>query len=218
MQTPDMAAPAHRSASNRLARQWSEAADGVRVVVGMLAIMWVAWVVNALDHYRLDQYGILPRNVGHLYGIVTSPFLHASFSHILGNSIPFLILGLVVAGSGVARLIAVTVISIVIGGAGVWLTAGAGTETIGASGLVFGFAAYLVARGIFSHRIGELLVGGVVGAVFGLSLLSDLIPRSGVSWQGHLFGALAGVIAAALLTTRAERRSGAATTSVTTAR
>jgi membrane associated rhomboid family serine protease len=185
----------------------------VRLVVGMLAFMWIAWVVNALDHYRLDQYGIRPRNVDRLYGILTSPFLHASFSHILGNSIPFLILGLVIASAGVGRLLAVTAISIVIGGLGVWLTASSGSETIGASGLVFGFAAYLVARGIFSRRIVELVIGVVVGAVFGLSLLSDLIPRSGVSWQAHLFGGIAGVIAAALLTSRAERtRGGAART------
>ena len=173
----------------------------------MLALMWAAWVVNALDHYRLDQYGIRPRNVDHLYGILTAPFLHASFGHIFGNSIPFLILGLVIAGSGIGRVIAVTVITILISGAGVWLTASSGSKTIGASGVVFGFATYLVARGIFSRRVVELLIGAVVGAVFGLSLLADLIPRSGVSWQGHLFGGIAGVIAAALLTSKAEQRA-----------
>lgn len=177
----------------------------MRLVLGMLAVMWVAWVVNAVDGYRLNGDGIWPRNVDHLYGILTAPFLHASFGHILGNSVPFLILGLVIAGSGVRRVIAVTVISILVSGAGVWLTAAASSHTIGASGVVFGFAAYLVARGIFSRRIAELLIGLVVGAVFGLSLLSDLIPRSGVSWQGHLFGAVGGVIAAALLSGQVER-------------
>jgi membrane associated rhomboid family serine protease len=168
--------------------------------------MWVAWIVDALDHYHLNQdAGILPRNVDHLWGIFTAPFLHASFSHIFGNSIPFLILGLFIALSGAGRLIAVTLISILVSGAGVWLTAASHTDTVGASGVVFGFAAYLVARGIYSRRIVELLVGLVVGALFGLSLLSDLIPRSGVSWQAHLFGAVGGIIAAALLTRRVER-------------
>jgi len=100
------------------------------------------------------------------------------------------------------------VISILISGAGVWLTASSGSETIGASGVVFGFAAYLVARGIFSRRVGELVIGALVGLIFGLSLLSDLVPHSGVSWQAHLFGAVGGVVAAALLTGPAER-SGA---------
>ncbi len=175
----------------------------------MLAIMWAVWIVDAVDHYRLNQYGIEPRNVDHLYGILTAPFLHASFGHIFGNSIPFLILGLVIAGSGIRRLAAVTAISILISGAGVWLTASSGSDTYGASGVVFGFAAFLVARGIFSRRIADLLIGGVVGAVFGLSLLWDLVPRSGVSWQGHLFGGIAGVVAAALLASRREQRSAA---------
>jgi membrane associated rhomboid family serine protease len=178
----------------------------------MLAVMWAAWVINAIDGYHLDSDGIRPRNVDHLWGILTAPFLHASFGHIFGNSIPFLILGVVIALAGVWRLLAVTVIVILISGAGVWLVAGAGTTTIGASGVVFGYATYLVARGIFSHNLVELLIGGLVGAVFGLSLIADLIPRSGVSWQDHLFGGIAGVIAAALLTRRAERSTAAPVT------
>jgi membrane associated rhomboid family serine protease len=178
----------------------------VRLVIAMLAVMWLAWIVDALDHYHLNQDGgIQPRNVDHLYAILTAPFLHESFGHIFGNSIPFLILGLVIAGSGIRRVIAVTVISILISGAGVWLIAGSNTDTVGASGVVFGFAAYLVARGIFSRRLVELFIGLVVGALFGLSLLSDLIPHSGVSWQAHLFGGIGGVVAAALLTRKSER-------------
>jgi membrane associated rhomboid family serine protease len=194
-----------RSGSGRLVSRWEEAKDGIGVVVGLLAVMWVAWIVNALDNYRLDSDGIIPRNVGHLWGIVTAPFLHASFGHIFGNTIPFLILGSVIALAGVRRVIAVTTIAILISGAGVWLTASSGSETIGASGVVFGFAAYLVARGIFSRRVGELVIGALVGLIFGLSLLSDLIPHSGVSWQAHLFGGIGGVVAAALLTGPGER-------------
>jgi membrane associated rhomboid family serine protease len=197
----------HRPGSGQLASRWEQAGDGIRVVLGLLAVMWVVWIIDALDHYHLNQDGIIPRNTGHLYGIVTAPFLHASFGHIFGNSIPFLILGTMIALSGARRVIAVTAISILISGAGVWLTASSNSETVGASGVVFGFAAYLVARGILSHRAADLLVGLVVGAVFGISLLSDLIPHSGVSWQAHLFGGLGGVLAAFLLTSRAERSS-----------
>lgn len=161
--------------------------------------MWVAWIVNALDGYRLDRLGIEPRNLGHLYGILTAPFLHASFAHILGNSVPFLILGVVVALGGVRRLLTVMAVCVLVSGLGVWLVASTGSFTIGASGVIFGFASYLVSRGIFTRRIADVAVGVIVGALFGLSLLADLIPHAGVSWQGHLFGAVAGVLAAALV-------------------
>jgi membrane associated rhomboid family serine protease len=196
------------SVSGRLETRLQASADGARLVLGMLALMWVAWIVNAIDGYGLDQYGIRPRNVDHLYGILTAPFLHASFGHIFGNTVPFLILGLVIAGSGVRRVLAVTLISIVVSGAGVWLISPAHDgPTIGASGVVFGFATYLVARGILSRRLGELLIGGFVGAIFGLSLLWDLVPRSGVSWQDHLFGGIAGVLAAVLLSEKRPQRT-----------
>jgi membrane associated rhomboid family serine protease len=85
------------STSERLAPRWEQAGAGIRLVLFMLAVMWAAWVANAIDGYRLDRDGILPRNVDHLWGILTAPFLHASFAHIFGNSIPFLILGVVIA-------------------------------------------------------------------------------------------------------------------------
>jgi membrane associated rhomboid family serine protease len=197
------------SVSGRVATRWEASADGARLILGMLAVMWVAWIVNAVDGYGLDQYGIHPRNVGRLYSILDAPFIHGSFAHIFGNTIPFAILGLVIAGSGVRRVVQVTVISILVSGIGVWLTASGNSETFGASGVVFGFAAYLVARGIFSRRLGELLIGAIVGGVFGLTLLWDLVPKAGVSWQGHLFGAVGGILAASLLTERQRRSSTA---------
>ena len=184
------------------------AGDGIRLVVGMLGLMWVLWIVNALDGYHLDRLGIEPRNVDHLYGILTAPFLHASFGHILGNSLPFLILGVMIALGGIRRLLIVTAVCILVSGLGVWLVASGGSDTIGASGVIFGFATYLVSRGIFTRRLADAAIGVLVGAVFGLSLLADLIPRTGVSWQGHLFGAIAGVLAAMLLS----RRQGARAT------
>ena len=197
-----------RTVCQRVASRWEDSADGIRLVIGMLAVMWLAWIVNAADGYRLDSDGIRPHDVGRLWGIFTAPFLHASFSHIFGNTIPFLILGLVIALSGFTRVLAVTLISIVVSGLGVWLVTSANTQTIGASGVVFGFATYLVARGIITRRAGELAVGVIVGLLFGLSLLSDLIPRSGVSWQAHRFGGIGGGRAALLLDRRAAATSG----------
>jgi len=113
--------------------------------------------------------------------------------------VPFLVLGAAIALSGLARVVAVTVIVAVVGGLGTWLTAPAGSVTIGASGLVFGFAAYLVARGVYTRRAVHLAGALVVLGVYGTTLLFGLVPTPGVSWQGHAFGAVGGVVAAWLL-------------------
>ncbi len=99
-----------------------------------------------------------------------------------------------------------------VGGLGTWLIAPANTVHIGASGIVFGYAAYLVARGIFSRSAGQIVLGVVVLVVWGTTLLQGLVPEDGISWQGHLFGAVGGVLAARLLHRRAVRaeRSGGA--------
>jgi membrane associated rhomboid family serine protease len=202
--------PDPNSTRGKLAARWEESANGAKLVVSMLAVMWVVWIINAIDNYGLNNDGIISRNVGHLWGIFTAPFIHLSFGHILGNSIPFLILGLMIAGSGLRRVAEVTLITIVIGGLGVWLVCSSHTVTDGASGLVFGYATYLIARGFVDRKMGQIVVGVIVGALFGLTLLWDLVPKSGVSWQGHLFGGIAGVIAAFLLSERRKEQKAAA--------
>jgi membrane associated rhomboid family serine protease len=179
--------------------RYGDQVDGLRALGGLLAIMWVVELINALDSYRLDRDGIVPRNVSHLDGIVFAPFLHASFSHLLGNTIPFVILGVAIALAGAGRLLLITLIVAIVSGLGVWLTASGGSVTVGASGVVFGYATYLISRGIFNRHIGETGLGVVVLLLFGGALLSDLIPRSGVSWQAHLFGGAGGVLAAGML-------------------
>jgi len=180
--------------------------EGARVIFVMAAAMWVIEVVDSLDGHRLDRDGIVPRSVSHLYGILFAPLLHASFGHLIANTIPFVLLGLTIALASAARVVAVTAIVALASGVGTWLTAPAGSVTLGASGVVFGYATYLVSRGVFNRRIGELLIGIVVAVLFGGALLSGLLPRSGISWQAHLFGALGGVLAAEML---AAPRNGA---------
>jgi membrane associated rhomboid family serine protease len=104
-------------------------------------------------------------------------------------------------------LFAVTAIVVVIGGFGTWLISPANTITIGASGLVFGYAAYLIARGLFNRRLGQVLVGIVVVVVWGSALLGGLLPQDGISWQGHLFGGIAGILAAWVLTDDKPKRT-----------
>ena len=168
------------------------------LVVGMATLMWAVEVADLLAG-DLDSAGIRPRDPEGLVGVVASPFLHASFAHLLGNTIPFVILGAAIALGGLARVVSVTLIVAAVGGVGTWLTAPSGTIHIGASGLVFGFAAYLIARGAYTRRALHIGGGLVVLAVYGTTLVIGLVPTPGVSWQGHLFGALGGVVAARAL-------------------
>jgi membrane associated rhomboid family serine protease len=174
---------------------------GLILVAAMVAVMWVLEAVDALGAH-LEGDGIHPRDVEGLDGVVFAPFLHAGWAHLIGNTIPFLILGFVIALGGLARTAAVTVIVALTAGLGTWLIGPAHTNHIGASGVVFGFATYLIARGIFSRRPLHLAVGLVVLAVYGTTLAFALVPTPGISWQGHLFGAIGGVLAARFIHVR----------------
>ena len=182
--------------------------EGLLLVLALAAIMWVVEAVDQVLDGRLDRYGIEPHTADGLSGIVAAPFLHAGWDHLLGNTIPFLALGAMIALSGAARVAAVTVIVAFVGGLGTWLVAPSGTDHIGASGIVFGYASYLIARGIFSRKPAHLLAGVVVLAIYGATLLVSLVPADGISWQGHLFGAVGGIVAARVLDARSRRAHG----------
>jgi membrane associated rhomboid family serine protease len=188
--TPDRPAPRARPARHQAQR------EGITLLLAVVAAMWVTEVINTIDSNRLDSDGIWPRNLSHLWGIVTAPFLHASFQHLFANTVPLVFLGLIIALRGAARLAMVSAIVILLGGLGTWLISPSNAVTIGASGLVFGYATYLLARGFFDRSALELLTGLVVGLVWGGALIGSLVPRDHVSWQGHLCGGVAGVIAA----------------------
>ena len=175
--------------------------SGLLLVGAMAALMWVSEVVDAAVG-RLDTLGIEPRTADGLWGVPFAPFLHAGFGHLIANTVPFLVLGAIIALSGLRRVLLVTLVVALVSGLGTWLLAPSGTLHIGASGVVFGYAAYLIARGLFDRRWYYLVTGLVVALVQGGSLLLGLLPRDGISWQGHLFGALGGLLAARLLARR----------------
>jgi membrane associated rhomboid family serine protease len=168
----------------------------IGIVIALVALMWVLEVVDvALDH-RLDQYGIEPRDPDGLDGVVAAPFLHVGFGHLLANTLPFVVMGVVIAFEGPLRLVGVTALVAIVSGLGTWLVAPDNTIHLGASGVVFGYATYLIARGLFNRRAGELAIGAGVALLWGGALLGGLEPQRGISWQGHLFGALGGLLAA----------------------
>ena len=174
--------------------------SGIKLLVLIVGLMWVSETVDTALNGELDQYGIISREPEGLFGILTAPFLHLGFSHLISNTLPLVTLGALIAVSGAMRLFSVTAIVTTVGGLGTWLISPPNTITIGASGLVFGYASYLIARGIFNRRIGQVLVGVIVVLVWGSALLGGLLPQDGISWQGHLFGGIAGVLAAWILT------------------
>ena len=191
-------------------RRSSDRDAGIVFLVAMAALMWVEEIVDTILGGDLDQYGIEPRDADGLVGIPVSPFLHADFSHLIGNTIPFLVLGLAIALSGLVRIVTTTVIVALVGGLGTWLVAPEGTNHIGASGIVFGYAAYLIARGLYSRNMLHLAVGVLVIGIYGTTLLFGLAPTPGISWQGHLFGAIGGVVAARVQDRRTTRRPAVA--------
>jgi len=171
---------------------------GYVLVAAMAAVMWLVEVYDAVGGDP-DSAGIRPRDADGLVGVATSPFLHGSWGHLIGNTIPFLVLGMAIAIGGLARVAAVTGIVALVGGIGTWLTAPSNTVVIGASGVIFGYATYLVARGIYTRRGLHLFVGLLVLGLYGTTLLFGLVPTPGVSWQAHLFGGIGGVVAARVL-------------------
>jgi membrane associated rhomboid family serine protease len=200
------------SALRRVARE--DRTAGLALLAAIVALMWLVEVINTIDGNGLDGDGIYARNVDRLWGILTSPFIHASFAHLLDNTIPFVCLGVIIALRGAARLAFITAFVIVVGGLGTWLISPATTtafghvhavDTIGASGVVFGYAAYLVTRGLFDRRLLELLVGAIVALIWGTALVASLVPRQGVSWQAHVCGGAAGVLVAWILSARDRR-------------
>lgn len=179
--------------------------DGFALIAAMIALMWVSEIVDLAADHRLDQLGIEPRETDGLIGVVTAPFLHLGFGHLIANTIPFAVLGLTIALGGLARVLAVTVIVALISGLGTWLVAPDNTLHIGASGVVFGYATYLLARGWYDRRLMNVVIAVVVAVGFGGVLLGGLLPERGISWQAHLFGAIGGIVAARLLRARTAR-------------
>ncbi len=177
------------------------------LMAGWVALLWVLEVVDVATGHALDGYGVVPRTPSELVDVVPSAFVHFGFSHVAANSVPLLVLGFLAALGGIRRFLAVCALIVVADGLGVWLLSPSGTNTAGASGLIFGLFGYLLVSGFVDRRPLGIVAGVLVAAVWGGSILAGLAPtQSGVSWQGHLIGLAAGVAAAFLLRRPAEHR------------
>lgn len=183
---------------------------GGATVVCFVAALYLIELLDQLSGHRLDRYGIRPLQTDGLVGILVAPLLHASWTHLIANTGPLLVLGFLLALAGRSRLLAATAIIWLVGGFGTWLIGDLGGCRyagihIGASGLIFGWLAFLIVYGFLVRRAADIVTGLVVLFAYGgvlLGALPELTGCSGVSWQSHLCGALAGVLAAVVLSRR----------------
>ncbi len=173
--------------------------ENLRWVIGFIVLIWAIELVNwTLDH-RLSQFGIIPRSAQGLIGIPLGPFLHGSIAHLALNTVPLLVLSGLVILQGLRVFLQTSIFIVLAGGALLWLF-GRSASHVGASVLIFGYFGYLIARAWYARRIDSLIVAAITVVLYG-SLIWGVLPSTGqVSWEGHLFGLIAGVIAARLTT------------------
>jgi membrane associated rhomboid family serine protease len=173
-----------------------------RAFVAMCAIVPILFVIEALDYFLelgLDPLGgIIPRSIYGLDGILFSPLLHADFGHLTGNAVPLILLGTFVMAAGSRRFVFSTAFIMLVSGLGVWFTGSPDTVVVGASGVIFGYLGLLLARGIVERTWWNLGVVVLVGLLYWWELFGVLPTDQPVSWQGHLFGLLGGIVSAFL--------------------
>ncbi|NBD16253.1 MAG: rhomboid family intramembrane serine protease [Cyanobacteria bacterium] len=168
------------------------------ILFGLLAVFWLVELVDLflLQSYSLDRFGIAPRNILGLRGIVFAPFLHGNLPHLITNTVPFLTLGWLVMLQETKDFWRVTGLTMLVGGFGVWLIGQPNSIHIGASILIFGYLGFLLFRGYFQRNAPSIALSIIVGLFYGSLIWGVLPSRAGISWEGHLFGFIGGVIAA----------------------
>jgi membrane associated rhomboid family serine protease len=196
---PGSSAPAHRAAEIDV----DEARKAFFLMVGFIGLIWLLQVANWADHYHLDaSFGILPRSLGHLGDIFTAPFLHFSWDHIEGNSGPLFVFGLLAAYRGVGKFLGVTLVVVVTSGLAVWLFQDNKELTVGASGLIFGYFGYVLARGLIDRNLIDALAAVVMALSYAYILTVAIPGTPGVSWVGHLGGLVGGLASGWIFRTR----------------
>jgi membrane associated rhomboid family serine protease len=183
------------------ARRWQQ----MPWLLGYVALLWGIECINALLNHRLNRWGILPRTLTGLVGIPLSPFLHGSFAHLILNTVPLATLGSFVALYGTRIFLAVSLWIMLLSGAALWLF-GRSAYHVGASSVLFGYFGYLVARGWYERSVTAVLVAFLTLVLYGGIVWGALPMRPYISWEGHLFGLLAGVLVARLTTPQRQGR------------
>lgn len=172
----------------------------VKILATVVSIFWIIFILNGVIFGgRLNAFGILPRNLIGLRGILFAPFLHGSFYHVLANTAPFIVLGWLVMLRNIKDFYFVSFISALVSGLGTWLIGSPNSVHIGASGVIFGYFGYLLFRGYFERSFVAIAIAIVIAVTYGGLIWGVLPTRSYISWEGHLFGLIGGIIAAKFL-------------------
>ena len=170
------------------------------ILGGFVSLLWIIEIVDVfLFGGRLNAYGVRPRSIDGLEGILFMPFLHGSFAHLAANTLPFVTLGWLIMLREISDFFIVSAVTVLVSGFGVWLTGAPNSVHIGASGLIFGYFGFLLLRGYFERSFTSILLSLIVGFFYGSLIWGVLPSQPGVSWQGHFFGFVGGVLTAQLL-------------------
>ncbi|NJK75086.1 MAG: rhomboid family intramembrane serine protease [Oscillatoriales cyanobacterium RU_3_3] len=186
-----------KSENNSITRELQAHAG---ILGGFTALLWAIEIVDVfVFRGRLNAYGIRPRSLQGLEGILLMPFLHGNFAHLAANTLPFLTLGWLIMLREISDFFIVSAVTMLVSGVGVWLTGAPNSIHIGASGLVFGYFGFLLLRGYFERSFAAIFMSLIVGFLYGSLIWGVLPSQPGVSWQGHFFGFVGGALAAQLL-------------------
>jgi membrane associated rhomboid family serine protease len=168
------------------------------LVFGLLSVLWIVQIIQYFGLYDFAGYGNWPRHIEGLKGIIFSPFIHGSFDHLASNTLPMMVLLMVLLSAYPGIALPVLVFVHLTSGILVWLFAPPDTVHIGISGIIYGIAAFLIASGIFRKDRTSITIAIFVGLIYG-SMIWGFIPQPGISWQSHLYGAVSGLIIAYIL-------------------
>jgi membrane associated rhomboid family serine protease len=183
---------------------------GALIVMGVFgALLWGIQIANAKHDYDYNRFGLKPREYDGLWGVLTQPFLHESYGHLLSNTVPLVAIGWALLLSGVRVWLFVTASVIVLGGVLTWLVAPSDITIVGASGMIFGWLGYLLARAYFTRKLKWIFTAIALLLFFG-TLLGSLLPTvdAKVSWQSHVCGFVAGIFIGWVLHPRRPAKSG----------
>lgn len=170
----------------------------LNAISGVLILVFVLWgieIFNLLTGHELNRFGIFPRQIENLPGIIVAPFLHGSLLHVAMNTIPLVVLGILISLKNHRTLVKSTAIIVLCSGFGVWLVGRPGYH-VGASGLIFGYFGFLLSRGWYGRDFGSILIAVLTVSLYG-GMFWGIVPVEGpISWEAHLFGFLGGILAA----------------------
>ncbi len=168
------------------------------IIAAFTGLLYLTEAMDMVLGGALDQNGILPRQLEGLDGVLWAPLLHDGWPHLVANTVPVLVFGFLALAGGIGQFVAVTATIWLVGGLGTWLTGSPGVH-LGASGLIFGWLVFLLVRGFFARSLTQILLAVVLFGVWGSVLWGVLPGDAGISWEGHLFGAVGGLLAARLV-------------------